>query len=137
MSLTLLSFKPDGPAEENAMASSFYKSWWREMGAISRGMMFVEGNIATPASLERTAPAARPTTATSGRPPSISPGLRKKAGRLYRDFLLLGGRPVTPGHNDDINEPFPQLDQDEPAPAIRSRLPQRVRAMQPQTCATC
>ena len=102
------------------MKSSFYKSWWREMGAISRGMMFIEGNVATPASLERTAPSARRAPATSGDPHSISVGLRKKADRLYRDFLLLGGRPVTPGHNDDINEPFPQLDEDEPAPAIRS-----------------
>ena len=48
MGLTWLSFKPDGPAEENDMASSFYKSWWREMGAISRGMMFIEGNVADP-----------------------------------------------------------------------------------------
>lgn len=116
------------------MASNFYKSWWREMGAISRGMMFIEGNVATPASLERTAPT-RQIPATSDRPRSISEDLKKKAGRLYRDFLLLGGRPVTPGHNDDINEPFPQIEEDEPAPAIRSRLP--ARAMQSQTCATC
>lgn len=136
MSLTLLTFKPDGPAEENTMASSFYKSWWREMGAISRGMMFVEGNIATPDSLERTAPNARRAPA-AGRPRPASTSLRKKADRLYRDFLLLGGRPVTPGHNDDINEPFPQIDEDEPAPAIRSRPPKRARTPQPQTCATC
>jgi hypothetical protein len=137
MSLTWLPFKPDGPAEENAMTSSFYKSWWREMGAISRGMMFIEGNVATPASLDRTAPTARRVSAASDRPQSVSPGLRKKAHRLYRDFLLLGGRPVTPGHNDDINEPFPQLDEDESAPATRSRLPQRAGTLQSQTCATC
>ena len=119
------------------MASSFYKSWWREMGAISRGMMFIEGNVATPASLERTAPSAGRASATSGRPQPISAGLRKQADRLYRDFLLLGGRPVTPGHNDDINEPFPQRDEDEPALPTRSRLPQRAKAMQSQTCATC
>lgn len=119
------------------MTSSFYKSWWREMGAISRGMMFIEGNIATPASQDRTVPAARPAPATNDRPQSISTGLRKKADRLYRDFLLLGGRPVTPGHNDDINEPFPQIDEDESAPSTRPRLPQRAKAMQSQTCATC
>jgi hypothetical protein len=136
MSLTLLTFKPDEPAEENTMASSFYKSWWREMGAISRGMMFVEGSIATPDSLERTAPSAR-RAPIADRPQPFSTGLRKKADRLYRDFLLLGGRPVTPGHNDDINEPFPQIDEDEPAPAIRSRPPKRARTLQPQTCATC
>jgi len=137
MSLTWLSFKPDGPAEENSMASSFYKSWWREMGAISRGMMFIEGNIATPASLDPIAPTAHRAPATSGHPQSVSTGLRKKADRLYRDFLLLGGRPVTPDHNDDINEPFPQIDEDEPAPATRSRPPQRARTTQSQTCATC
>lgn len=128
MSLTWHSFKPDGPAEENGMASSFYKSWWREMGAISRGMMFIEGNIATPASLERTAPPARQAPTVSVRPQSISAGLRKKADRLYRDLLLLGGRPVTSGHNDDINEPFPQIDEDELAPAVRPvSLPQPQR----------
>ncbi len=119
------------------MASSFYKSWWREMGAISRGMMFIEGNIATPASLDRSAPSAGPASAAIGRPRSVSVGLRKKADRLYQEFLLLGGRPVTPGHIDDINEPFPQVDEDEPALSTRSRLPQRAKAMQSQTCATC
>lgn len=120
------------------MTSSFYKSWWREMGAISRGMMFIEGSIATPASLDdRTAPTTQRAPTANGRPQSVSAGLRKKADRLYRDFLLLGGRPVTPGHNDDINEPFPQIDEDEPAPSPRPRLPQRARAMQSQTCATC
>ncbi|HEX7803782.1 MAG TPA: hypothetical protein VF471_13610 [Pseudoxanthomonas sp.] len=119
------------------MTSSFYKSWWREMGAISRGMMFIEGNIATPASLDRTVPAARPAPATNDRPQPVSTGLRKKADRLYRELLLLGGRPVTPGHNDDINEPFPQIDEDESAPSPRPWLPQRAQAMQSQTCATC
>jgi hypothetical protein len=137
MGLTWLSFKPGGPAEENDMASNFYKSWWREMGAISRGMMFIEGNVATPASLGRAVPGAQQTSTTSGDPQSIQAGLRKKADRLYQDFLLLGGRPVTPGHNDDINEPFPQIDEDEPAPAIRSWSPRRAKAMQSQTCATC
>ena len=119
------------------MASTSYKSWWREMGAISRGMMFIEGNIATPASLDRSAPSVDRAPAAGGRPQPISLGLRKKADRLYQEFLLLGGRPVTPGHNDDINEPFPQIGEDEPAPAIRSWSPQRAKAMQSQTCATC
>lgn len=119
------------------MASSFYKSWWCEMGAISRGMMFVEGNIATPASLEPTAPGTPRVPLKSGQPQPVSVGLRKKADRLYQDFLLLGGRPVTPGHNDDINEPFPRIDQDEPASPVRPRLPQHARNVQPQTCATC
>ncbi|MGH8027112.1 MAG: hypothetical protein ACREO0_10340 [Pseudoxanthomonas sp.] len=111
------------------MASSFYKSWWREMGAISRGMMFIEGNLATPESLDR--------TAANDRPRPASAGFGKKANRLYQEFLLLGGRPVTPGHNDDINEPFPQIDDTEPAPKTRSRLPQHAKTTQSQTCATC
>lgn len=136
MGLTWLSFKPDGPAEENSMANDFYKSWWREMGAISRGMMFIEGNVATPASADRTAPAAPRALAADSRAHPISAVLRKRARHLYRDFLFLGGRPVTPGHHDDIDEPFPQID-DDPAPRIRSTLPQRGRTTQSQTCATC
>lgn len=137
MSLTLLSFKPDGPAEEKTMTSSFYKSWWREMGAISRGMMFIEGNLADPASQDRTAPAARQVGETESRPLAISAGLRKQASRAYRNFLLLGGRPVSPGHNDDIDEPFPQIDDDEPAPPTRSAPFQYGKTTQSQACATC
>ena len=28
--------------------------------------------------------------------------------RLFQTLMFLGGRPVTAGHNDDIDEPFPQ-----------------------------
>ena len=115
------------------MASSFYRSWWQEMGAISRGMMFVEGNIATPLSLQDNATRARK-TASEGQAPAVS-ALKKTAGRLYQDFLLLGGRPVTPGHNDDLNEPFPLLFAEERA-ATRPR-PQQSKTQQSQTCATC
>ena len=119
------------------MNTRLYKSWWQEMGAISRGMMFIEGSIATPASLDSAAPAARQALAVDDRSHPVSTEFRKKANRLYRDFLLLGGRPVTPGHNDDIDEPFPQFDDDEPAPRSRSVLPQRAKTTQSQTCATC
>jgi hypothetical protein len=108
MGLTWLPFKPDGPAEENSMTGSFYKSWWREMGAISRGMMFVEGNIATPLSLQDNGRQARKPASEEQRP-DVS-GLKKTADRLYQDFLLLGGRPVTP---------------------------QQRKTQQSQTCATC
>ena len=134
MSLTLLSFKPDGPAKENAMSSSFYKSWWREMGAISRGMMFIEGNIATPLSLQDNAPQARKEAGEDERP-TVS-GLKKTADRLFQDFLLLGGRPISPGHNDDINEPFPLLFVEERSRSLRAR-PQQRKTVQSQTCATC
>jgi hypothetical protein len=133
MGLTWLPFKPDGPAEENSMASSLYRSWWQEMGAISRGMMFIEGNVATPLSLQDNARQARK-SASEEPPPSVS-GLKKTADRLYQDFLLLGGRPVSPGHNDDINEPFPLLFAEERA-ATRSP-PQQFNTLQSQTCATC
>jgi hypothetical protein len=119
------------------MANNFYKSWWREMGAISRGMMFIEGNIGTPESLDSPTPAARQALAADNHAHLISEGLKKRANRLYQDFLLLGGRPVTPGHHDDIDEPFPQIDDDDPAPRIRSTLPSRGRTTQSQTCATC
>ena len=115
------------------MTGSFYKSWWREMGAISRGMMFVEGNIATPLSLQDNGRQARKPASEEQRP-DVS-GLKKTADRLYQDFLLLGGRPVTPGHNDDLNEPFPLLFAEERA-ATRPR-PQQSKTQQSQTCATC
>lgn len=28
--------------------------------------------------------------------------------RLFQTLMFLGGRPMTAGHNDDIDEPFPQ-----------------------------
>ena len=119
------------------MASSFYKSWWHEMGAISRGMMFIEGNLSTPASLDSTEAVARQSGRVGEHFVPVSAGLRKKANRLYRNFLFLGGRPMTPGHNDDIDEPFPQIEDDEPAPQARFSLPPNARATQSQTCATC
>ena len=87
------------------MKTSTYTSWWREMGAISRGMMFIEGNVATPAALEATTGA--------GTPRHLPARPRRRAARrsgfsLYEDLLFLGGRPMTAGHNDDIEEPFPQ-----------------------------
>lgn len=124
------------------MASNSYKSWWREMGAISRGMMFIEGNLTDPTSLDRTVPAARQVEAAEDRPLAISAGLRRQAKRAYRNFLLLGGRPVTPGHNDDIDEPFPLLDDDESAPQRLDYVPRSApfqygKTTQSQTCATC
>ncbi|MET0718689.1 MAG: hypothetical protein ABWY34_09845 [Pseudoxanthomonas sp.] len=119
------------------MAGNFYKSWWQEMGAISRGMTFIEGNLATPSSVDSAATAARQPGATAERSAPAPGGFRKQARRAYRNFLLLGGRPVTPGHNDDIDEPFPQIEDDEPAPQRRFVMPRRVKTTQQQTCATC
>lgn len=116
------------------MSSSFYKSWWREMGAISRGMMFIEGNIATPSSLQDNAQQARKQAGEDER--TAVSGLKKTADRLYQDFLLLGGRPISPGHNDDINEPFPLLLAEQRSRSMRAR-PQQRKTLQSQTCATC
>lgn len=132
MSLTCSSFKPDGPAEEKTMKTSTYSTWWREMGAISRGMMFIEGSIATPAALEPTdreghaqAPAApAPAPAVS---PEASPEPARRTFSLYEEFLFLGGRPMTPGHNDDLDESFPQTYDAAP----------RRRTVQAQACAAC
>lgn len=33
---------------------------------------------------------------------------KASAARLLRNFEYLGGRPMTAGHNDDIEEPFPR-----------------------------
>ena len=124
------------------MKTGSNNAWWREMGAISRGMMFIEGNIATPASLDRLQPDLRPAgvsqaTPVQGKRPT---GRGKKAFNLYEDLLFLGGRPMTAGHNDDIEESFPQTgpDSDE-AQAGSDRFVDRRRsqAPQPQRCATC
>jgi hypothetical protein len=136
MGLAWLPFKPDGPAEENDMAS-FYQSWWREMGAISRGMMFIEGNLATRSALEDNAQRTQRAKGLIAPPVPFSMTVREQARRAYRNFLLLGGRPISPGHNDDIDEPFPQIEEEEPAPSRRF-APARLRNTHPsQTCATC
>ena len=125
------------------MKTSTYKTWWQEMGAISRGMMFIEGNIATPRGLDRAeqagqarVPEARKSQASDTPRSPISPALREKALHLYQDLLFLGGRPMTAGHNDDIDEPFPQTYADEPQ-SRSHRFGQRNRTPQSQTCATC
>lgn len=117
--------------------ASFYQSWLREMGAISRGMMFIEGNLATPTALEHSASTGSPARAPIAKAAPIAIGWRKQAHRAYRNFLLLGGRPVSPGHNDDIDEPFPLIEDDEPAPRLRYAPAPRRNTNQSQTCATC
>ncbi len=117
------------------MKTSTYNTWWREMGAISRGMMFIEGTIATPTALDRTQQGER---ATKVSPPSVSRDTRpakqkKKTFGLYEDLLFLGGRPMTAGHNDDIDEPFPQTQADVPQRFGGQRNP----TPQSQSCATC
>ena len=114
------------------MKTSTYNSWWREMGAISRGMMFIEGSITMPDRTQQDAGATviSRSSPSPGAPPAKQ---RKKAFGLYEDLLFLGGRPMTAGHNDDIDEPFPQTR----AGAPRRSGGRRDPAPQPQPCATC
>ena len=112
------------------MKTSTYSTWWREMGAISRGMMFIEGSIATPAALEhmeRAGHVQAPIAPAPVVPPESSPEPARRTFSLYEELLFLGGRPMTPGHNDDLDEPFPQTY----AAAARRRT------AHPQACATC
>lgn len=98
--------------------SSKQRTWWQEMGVISRGMMFLDGSIATPQSLQpaEREPVQRSSSATSDEVPHAYPKTRTRAARLVRkaqwwkdELLLLGGRPTAVRHNDDIDEPFPPL----------------------------
>lgn len=124
------------------MKTSSSNSWWREMGAISRGMMFIEGNIATPAGLDPAQQETRQAMRLRRSPAPAGQGKKGKAFSLYEDLLFLGGRPMTPGHNDDIEEPFPQT-RAEPAEAqLRlHRSGERRHSLtpqpQPRHCATC
>ena len=46
-------------------------------------------------------------TRGAGRDPSHHQP-RRQAMNLFQTLMFLGGRPMTAGHNDDIDEPFPQ-----------------------------
>lgn len=71
------------------------QSWWREVGAICRGLDFIQGGGGILAAEPRTA-----TTARRTRP------IRFWLARLLRNLSYLGGRPMHAGHNGDTAEPF-------------------------------
>ena len=122
------------------MKTSTYNAWWREMGAISRGMMFIEGGIATPATLERTERGARAAPASEASPPRESrPAKRaEKSFSLYEDLLFLGGRPMTAGHNEDIDESFVQTRDAVSRPGSHPfDGHRRRRVTQAESCASC
>lgn len=105
--------------------------------------MFIEGSIAAPTRLDSTGqdghanvPAPRPSSQSDVRPdPSPAQEQKQKIFSLYEDLLFLGGRPMTSGHNDDHDEPFPQTFAE---PKYRThRFGERRQAPQPQHCATC
>lgn len=64
---------------------------------------------------------------------------------LFQSLMYLGGRPMTAGHNDDIEEPFPRAYGNRAAslrPFPRWRRRDRAEAWRappasPRTCATC
>ncbi len=98
------------------------RTWWQEMGAISRGMMFLGGSIATPASVESSEEPAEAAHATlpSQRGRKVrTRRLSRKMHRLLENLMLLGGRPASVRHNDDIDEPFPARHQRRHATRVR------------------
>lgn len=128
------------------MKTGKYKAWWQEMGAISRGMMFVQGHIATPATLEtdgKPEPASLPPASARKSPAEsrkrLSRGWRVNAARVLHNLEFLGGRPMHAGHNDDLDEPFPQS-RDRVVARRKSRASaeaMRGGKLQPDYCATC
>ena len=47
-------------------------------------------------------------SAIPGTPRAPFPSLQRPAMNLFQSLMFLGGRPMTAGHNDDIDEPFPR-----------------------------
>lgn len=73
------------------------QSWWRELGAISRGLDFLQGGGSFDPSATEATQAAEQERAT--------PSQRSFA-RLLHNLVFLGGRPMHAGHNDDLDESF-------------------------------
>ena len=82
-------------------------------------LLFLHGHIADPALAADLAkddisagttdtPAARATHRVGAKPRTPRTRWTATAARLLHDLVYLGGRPMTAGHNDDIEEPFPQ-----------------------------
>ncbi len=91
------------------MGTSKQRTWWQEMGAISRGLMFFDGSIATQASLQESERLARRVVPASPKERAPRSSMKRKARRFLEDLMLLGGRPVAVRRNDDIDEPFPPV----------------------------
>ncbi len=80
------------------------QSWWRELGAISRGLDFLQGGGSFDPSDTGAAQTIEPV-----RPAPA----RRNLGLLLHSLVYLGGRPMHAGHNDDLDESFetlPRLD---------------------------
>lgn len=117
------------------MATGNRSTWWREMGAISRGMMFLEGAIATPASTQAAqdidAHAAEASAARDAEPAADEDaGFKRGARWLVEELALLGGRPLSARRMDDLDEPFPPLHPWQDAATARNTRSEAA-------CATC
>ena len=73
------------------------QSWWRELGAISRGLDFLQGG----GGFEQADSDAAQTAGSARAAPA-----RHRLARLLRTLGYLGGRPMHAGHNEDLEEPF-------------------------------
>lgn len=73
------------------------QSWWRELGAISRGMDFLQGGGSFDPAESRTTQAVES--------PRTLPA-RRNVAQLLHNLVYLGGRPMHAGHNDDLDESF-------------------------------
>jgi hypothetical protein len=67
------------------------------LSQLSAGLLFLHGHIADPALAK--------TLAAGGERPS-TPTPRRPAMDLFKSLMYLGGRPMHPGHNYDLEEPF-------------------------------
>ncbi len=80
------------------------QSWWRELGAISRGLDFLQGGGSfDPSGAE----------ATQTSEPAHATPVRRNIALLLHNLVYLGGRQMHAGHNDDLDESFetlPRLD---------------------------
>lgn len=79
----------------------------------------------------------------TGRDPS-QPEPRRQAMNLFQTLMFLGGRPMIAGHNDDIDEPFPQTYGNRAASKRmfkrlrdRKRDDARQTLSPPRTCSQC
>ena len=74
------------------------------------GLLFQSGHIADPELAIRLGRERRAEGPVASAPPPATQRLRTSRLRwLLEEMVLLGGRPVSKHHNDDLDEPFPTL----------------------------
>lgn len=90
---------------------------------IATGLLFLEGYIADPGlATALSSPEQAPndshvvgggsadvaSTVIPGPRRALPAATKRPAMNLFQSLMFLGGRPMTAGHNDDIDEPFPR-----------------------------